>query len=267
MNTSFGPWSSVSTAKDHATVPGTTSPSVGRLFQAVAQRLAVVALALGMVAVAVAWQPLVSASRAQSKEDARAAHAPPLEVLPDWNPIERRIVDALEKPVTWNFAEAPLSEVIDSIREETGINVILDRPGLEVVSVDHNTTISLQVKELRLGAALRLLLRPISLCYQIRDDVLLITDEEGAAKELSVHVYPVTDLMTKEDEAKPLTKALINTVKSDTWEEKGGTGSVAYIPASGSLVVCQSREVQQEVLKLLRALREAKQFRRTVYAK
>jgi type II secretory pathway component GspD/PulD (secretin) len=267
MNASFGPWSSASTEKDHTAVPGTTSPSVSRLFQAVARRLAAVALALGVVAVAVAWQPLVSDSRAQSKEDPRATHAPPLEVLPDWNPIERRIVDALEKPVTWNFTELSLREVVHSVRKETGINVILDRTGLEVVSVDDNTPITLQVKELRLGAALRLLLRPLSLCYQIRDDVLLITDEEGAARELMLRVYPVTDLMAKEDDAEPLIEALINTVRSDTWEDNGGIGTLAYIPASGALVVSQTSAIHREIVELFRALREAKQFRRTVYAK
>lgn len=56
-----------------------------------------------------------------------------------------------------------------------------------------------------------------------------------------------------------LVEVVTTTVKPQTWDEVGGPGSISEMVVAKSIVVSQTREVHHEVLKLLRALRAAKQ--------
>jgi len=55
-----------------------------------------------------------------------------------------------------------------------------------------------------------------------------------------------------------LIEVITTTVKPQTWDEVGGAGSVSPMSSAKSIVISQTREVHDEVLELLRALRAAK---------
>jgi hypothetical protein len=56
-----------------------------------------------------------------------------------------------------------------------------------------------------------------------------------------------------------LKKTITTAVRPDAWEvPAGGPGTISPVPKSRSLVISQSREVHDEILELLRALRAAR---------
>lgn len=110
-------------------------------------------------------------------------------------PAEEKVRQALTRPVSFDFQETPLSDVIDFLREYAGINIVLDQNGLDEVQVDADTPVTLQLEQVTLKSALNLILKQFELTYMIRDEVLLITSETQASEELITKVYPVADLV------------------------------------------------------------------------
>jgi general secretion pathway protein D len=106
-----------------------------------------------------------------------------------------RIEKALTKPLTLDFREQPLQQVVDFIKDFTGVNVVLDLNGLDIAGVDPDEPVTLALTDIPLKSALKLLLEPLELTYLIKNDVLLITDAEDTGAELSTKVYPVADLV------------------------------------------------------------------------
>lgn len=107
----------------------------------------------------------------------------------------RQIEQTLAKPVTFDFADSTLSDVMDFLRDFTGQNIVLDRPALEEEGVSADTTVSLKLTGVSLRSALRLVLDQVNLTYVIRDDVLLVTSKTRVTGMLRTRVYPVADLV------------------------------------------------------------------------
>jgi type II secretory pathway component GspD/PulD (secretin) len=87
-----------------------------------------------------------------------------------------------------------------------------------------------------------------------------------SSPKLIQRVYQVADLVvpihdSKEQLGKPfqetLTKLLQNTVEPETWEGRGGHGTIEYYPLGMAIVVNQTEAVQKEITDLLAGLRKA----------
>jgi hypothetical protein len=55
-----------------------------------------------------------------------------------------------------------------------------------------------------------------------------------------------------------LIQVITKTVAPNTWSEAGGSGSIAYLPAAGCLVVSQCSEIQDQIRSLIEELQAAK---------
>lgn len=108
---------------------------------------------------------------------------------------EEEIRKALTQPISFNFQDTPLSDVIDFLKDFAGINVVIDVEGLADAGIEASEPITLQLDNVPLKSALKLAIRPLGLAYIIRDDVLLITSQETADTTLITKVYPVADLV------------------------------------------------------------------------
>ena len=100
----------------------------------------------------------------------------------------------------------------------------------------------------------------------------MITSNEKADETILTRTYPVEDLLTArtypagegkqgskyDDTYEPLVKAIMRTIKPDSWAESGGSGDIAAVGASKSLVISQTYDVHEKVLELLRSLRAAR---------
>ncbi len=110
------------------------------------------------------------------------------------SPAEAKIRRELKTPTKVEFVETPLDEAIDYLQDMHGIAIQLDRKALEEAGMFDDTPVSLDVENVSLRTALRLLLRPLDLTYVVQDEVLMITTVEVASQEIITVVYPLGDL-------------------------------------------------------------------------
>jgi hypothetical protein len=176
---------------------------------------------------------------------------------------EARLLNALTKRHDFDFVETPLKDVIESLKkfgEPIGIDVkaVTDAGG------SGDMPITFKGKQLRLDAALRLMLQEHELDYIIKSGILLITSDTKAKEHVVTDYYPVGDLIgetsgktSKEiDEAyDALVKTITSIIATPTWSDAGGTGSITPFPTCKALVCSQTRPIHDEICTLLTDLR------------
>jgi len=86
----------------------------------------------------------------------------------------RKIRDALDKPVTLDFAHTPIVDAITFIADFAAVNIVLDKN-----AVPARVPITLKVKDLSLKAALALILHQAQLDYAVLNEALYISNAEG----------------------------------------------------------------------------------------
>jgi Tfp pilus assembly protein PilF len=105
--------------------------------------------------------------------------------------IERRLLS----PISLNFKDAELGQVIDDLRDISGVNVVADSAALEEAHVNLHHKISLTVENLPMDSALNLLLQQMNLTYIVKDDVLQITTPESARGRMHRTDLPIAVLL------------------------------------------------------------------------
>lgn len=178
---------------------------------------------------------------------------------------EAAIKQALAQPTEIEFIEAPLTDVIDNLKEHHHIEIQLDNKALGDVGIGSDTPVTRNLKGVSLRSAINLLLRDLNLTWIIQDEVLLITTPEEAESRLATKVYDVSDLVVcrdKDDELwddyDTLIDVIVSTIKPTTWDCVGGPGSIsgASLGTAKVLIVSQVQDVHEEIAPLLAAIRE-----------
>jgi hypothetical protein len=118
--------------------------------------------------------------------------------------------------------------------------------------------VTIQIHNVSLRSALRLMLKKSNLTYIIQDEVLLITTPDEAEKHLVTCVYDVEGLVDegKAESMDSLIDAIVTCVATDTWAENGGGEADVRPLTPGLLVVSHTRDVQEEVSGLLASIRK-----------
>ena len=185
----------------------------------------------------------------------------------DNSPQTQKIRQTLASPLAklgLEFQDAPLSEVVDFLKAEYHIEIQLDNAALDDLGLSPDEPIIVNLRNIPLGSALRILLRQLELTYIVENDVLLITSEDEALTKLQVAVYPVGDITADPTNPKvphdydSLLDCIISTVASDSWVENGGPEGEIRPLQPGLLVINQTEKVHEQIQKLLTALRQAK---------
>src|SRR5581483_3575519 len=115
--------------------------------------------------------------------------------LTQHGPNETKIPASLDERTELDFADQPLSDVIEYLQQRHEINIQLDNKALSDAGVGSDTPITRSIKNITLRSALKLLLSELDLTYVIRNEVLMITSKTEAENMLSTRVYPVGDLV------------------------------------------------------------------------
>jgi type II secretory pathway component GspD/PulD (secretin) len=105
--------------------------------------------------------------------------------------IERRLI----MPLSLDFKNTPLRQVVDDLRTWTGINIVLDRRALEEESISVDQTVDMKLEGVSLKSALTNVLHQVHLTYVIEDEVLKITTEAHAKGRMVLKTYQVADLV------------------------------------------------------------------------
>lgn len=109
---------------------------------------------------------------------------------------ERRIKQKLKSPVSIKYSNRPLSDVLQDLSAMTGVPIVIDHRALSSVRVTAETPISITpLKDIRLEAALNLILEQLELTHVIDNDVLQITSLESKRSRVFPVTYPVKDLV------------------------------------------------------------------------
>jgi hypothetical protein len=279
MNRSFGPWS---TAMDTGAHPELSTfwkrrlamlPLLGQTASRVSRRAVLTLVVLAVVALLLPTLHWVNDRNAEGRD-----RPPAVEYYPQPTAIEEKLIAALEKPTTIDFAELPLKDGITYLGEFHNIAILLDKVHLKKESVPLDQPLTLKLADTPLRSVLKLLLEPAQLTYVVEDDAMKITTQTRADNSFVTRTYPVGDLYqgrSKTDEnSKPVIPGMmssmlglgtddlvsaIKTVAPATWMDAGeGSGTITYVKESGSLVIHQTAGTHAKILELLRGLREAK---------
>lgn len=179
---------------------------------------------------------------------------------------EEAIRRALDKPISLEFVETPLGDVVDYLKDCLQIRIVLHRKALSDVGVAADTPITRNLLNISARSALNLLLDDLDLTWVISNEVLLITTLDEAGSMLDNVVYEVHDLVAARDEKgapvndfDQLIDVITSTVAPTTWDQVGGAGSIAPFEGNGitALSISQTQRVHEQIAKLLADLRKA----------
>jgi len=176
-------------------------------------------------------------------------------VRPTANPATNEtliaIDKALETKVSFDFVDTPLHSVTTYVAKLNNINVEMDAKAMDDVGIGTDRPVTLQEENLVLADALGLLLKPLRLTWDVRDDVLLITTPEEVESELEIRVYVPLRGQSPDTLIADITK----NIQPRSW----GHWATVYKISSGVLLISHTyhghREIEKRFRERLRAIR------------
>src|SRR5215213_3932381 len=143
------------------------------------------------------------------------------------NSAIKRIEQALSAPLHrtgLDYADQPLTDVITQLSDEYGIPILLNKTALEDAGIGTDKPVTVNVHNISLRSALRLVLKSHQLTYVIENEILFITTAEDAEKDLKVCVYDVRKMAGDKGDLTALMDTISSCVARETWA-KNGKGS------------------------------------------
>jgi hypothetical protein len=170
-------------------------------------------------------------------------------------PESRKIRDKLADPVTLEFVETPLGDVIDFLKEYTAVNIVLDGPALHKAGITRDTPVSIHVQTIQLEMALKILLGQYHLTPIIANDSLMITSLAEARRQVVPRAYGVADLVRAPDDAASLVQ-IVQRVFAKSADRMGAIKDrIQFIGTPATLVVLGNIDEHERVTDLVSQLR------------
>jgi hypothetical protein len=171
---------------------------------------------------------------------------------------EQRIVTTLQGPLRepLDFVEQPLSDVAAILSETYDVPIQFDMRALNAAAASPDAQVSIQLSDVPLRSALRLMLgQTDQLTYIVRDDILMITTQEAADSWLETHIYDVGDAMSVFDtNVEELIKTIPETVSRDSWSVNGtGEGTIEPL-GERHLAISQTQATHEEIARFLQQI-------------
>jgi general secretion pathway protein D len=149
---------------------------------------------------------------------------------------ELEIQQKLKTPVSLQFKDAPLSQVLDYLARIAQVNLHVDEQGLAEEGVQTDTPVTIDLsQDISMKSALNLILEPLNLGYVIEDEVLKVTSEHLRGGKMVQQTYNVADLVI------PIPNFMVNSSNlglSGAYNEAmratsvGGPGFASHAPLS-----------------------------------
>jgi len=134
--------------------------------------------------------------------------------------IERQ----LQAPITVDFQNTPLEQVIDDLRTMSGVNIVPEYKALSDDGISLKQPLQLKVENVSLKSVLNMLLRQAGLTHMIKDGVLQVTTESRAKGKLEQRTFSVADLVVPvEDYALPSVYSYEDYMKRHIHSQTGQT--------------------------------------------
>ena len=111
------------------------------------------------------------------------------------NKKEEHILTQLETETSFSEIETPLSEIVLLLEDAMpGVKIILDE-SIEDGDLEEDTLVTLELDNVSIRSALRIMLGKYDCTYVIKDEVLYFMHETIAADNLSTYFYNIGDLV------------------------------------------------------------------------
>jgi hypothetical protein len=181
---------------------------------------------------------------------------------------ERKIIEALDKPITVSFADRPLEEALQDLSNDLDQPLLLDKKSLEDLGLDLKKGVSLQGRGLSGRTVLRGVLATQGLTFVVKDETIQIVTVERAKSLLTTRVYYLGDLvqgvgpfggiqfgpLINAQQTQANVTAIIDAIKkidplSWSGQDSTGAGTITYHAPSQSLIVRNSAEVHASLSK------------------
>lgn len=170
---------------------------------------------------------------------------------------EKDILEALKKPVKVDYSMETFQSVIDHLSRQMGQDIFIDKQSMEEARVTYDTPITLRFnKPVSARTALKRVLADVGMTYVIRKESIEVTTLARAREMLTIRTYYIGDLLGV---VSPLLPAVANdfqmiqavgmilnqiqNIEPESWEGKGGPGTVTFDPVRMAIVVKQSAEI------------------------
>lgn len=164
-----------------------------------------------------------------------------------------RLREALSKPTDANYSGTPLTEVIQDLESQHGIEIEVDTRAFENIGITAEmVVVSRELHGVSLSAVLDLVLRDNDLTYLIRDEVLLLTTMQRAKQEVSVQLYRVADLADDDAELDAVRDQISQLFTPESEERML---KLAVISQGGILAIRTDELLHREIRDFLQSLR------------
>ncbi|MCK6470340.1 MAG: hypothetical protein L6R28_01225 [Planctomycetes bacterium] len=198
-------------------------------------------------------------------ESVAASHIPYSELLvypPNWDQISKRteraalgrtkaddqwkkdIMNRLQRKVSFEFEDAPLSDAINFLKSLTDVTMIVD-PRVKAGGAE--PPVSLRVTDMKLQLALEWILKLADMKYALQDNAIFISKEANLIQDVEMRIYDVTDL-TLNIQDFPGPDFQLQTISDD--ESAGGGAALnpfAAAPAATVTVASIADMIRQRV--------------------
>ncbi|MFO0915043.1 MAG: hypothetical protein U0795_18935 [Pirellulales bacterium] len=185
-----------------------------------------------------------------------ALRKPARRVLIDDPQQHSAIRQTLQQNVSVNFQAQPLNLVIESLSQQSGTEIRLDREALKAGKFSERTPITLTLQDQPLATVLSVLATQLNLGWHLSDGSLWFTATDEIDYSMKLALFDVRDLCRNLDECAALQDAVEQQSDANTWESGEGIGTIAF-PSSGMMVISQTEAQLDAVLALLENYRFA----------
>jgi hypothetical protein len=184
---------------------------------------------------------------------------------------EKKIIEALDKPVNVNFRERPFEEALQDLSNLIDQPLLLDKRSVEDLSLDLKRGVSHQSGNLSARTVLRSVLAGQGLTFVVKDEAIQIVTVERARSILTTRVYYIGDLVNgtgpfggiqwgpnlNAQQAAANADAVVQMIRKSidplSWNgETGGPGSITFHYPSMSVIVRASSEVHYTLGRTLK---------------
>lgn len=196
------------------------------------------------------------------------------------NPPIRVMQQRLKRGVTVVCVNQSIHEGLRQIKQQAEFDIVIDESSIEKLDINSHKPIYFAALRVTARQALRMLLKPRNLDFEVHGDVVVVTgksagDDHGeapVAAEESVspyllEIYAVEDLLTPpgthskpQESVRPVDWLnLIEHIKETTsprwWEDNGGGCTIKPYPGTNSLIIRATGAVHDRIHESLERLR------------
>ena len=167
-----------------------------------------------------------------------------------------RVESVLDKEISVEFAQLPLSEAIRTLGEETHLAIEIDSVALRDNGLTTDEPVDATADGQSTVSVLDQILQPLNLQLTMRPQRLIVTTPEGAEGQLLYRIYYL-DGVIEHRGYHSLIQLIQTTLHPDAWESLGGNSTMCGYPSGNrpALAIATTLDVHRDIASLLQRLR------------